>query len=150
MRIRPKILFTIPSTEMFGEVVICQFPFIVPEWRCQNRMDYRKEDNGLLTFVGHWNIVIVGVIAVIAIRGANFFMKLSGAPWLWFFSAAFALMIFGGGLISYAKLPVYRSGRFFTFGFKSVPVPLQAVYRWGWRMFLFGVALSLCLLLSKP
>src|SRR4051812_10145297 len=98
-------------------------------------MDYRKEDNGLLTFVEHWNILIVGVITVIAIRGANFFMRLSGEPWLWFFFVAFALMIFGGGLISYAKLPVYRSGLLFTFGFKSVPVRLQAVYRRGWRMF---------------
>jgi hypothetical protein len=132
------------------ELCVCLHSVIVPAWHCQNRMDYRKEDNGLLTFVEHWNILIAGVITVIAIRGANFFMKLSGAPWLWFFSAAFALMIFGGGLISYAKLPVYRSGRFFTFGRKSVPVQLQAAYRWGWRMFLFGVVLSLCLLLSKP
>jgi hypothetical protein len=113
-------------------------------------MDYRKRDNGLLTFVEHWNIVIVAAVAFIAFKVLDFFMRLSGAPWLWFFFAAFALMIFGGGLITYAKLPVYRSGRFFTFGLKSVPSHLQSVYRWGWRVFLFGVVLSLCLLLSKP
>src|SRR5947209_16947039 len=105
-------------------------------------MDYRKRDNGLLTFVEHWNIVIVAVVAVIAFKLLDFFMGLSRAPWLWFFSAAFALTISGGGLITYAKLPVYRSARFFTFGLKSVPAHLQAIYRWGWRVFLFGAVLS--------
>ncbi len=59
-------------------------------------------------------------------------------------------MNLGGFLIAYAKLPVYRSGRFFTFGLNSVPEHLRGFYRWGWRVFLFGVVLSLCLLLSKP
>ena len=113
-------------------------------------MDYRKQDNGLLTFFEHWNIVIAAVFAVIAFKVFDFFMRLSGAPWLWCFLASFTLMIVGGGLITYAKLPVYRAGRFFTFGLKSVPGHLQPLYRWGWRVFLFGVVLSLCLLLSKP
>ena len=43
-------------------------------------MDYRKRDNGLLTFVEHWNIVIVAVVAVIACKVLDFFMRLSGAP----------------------------------------------------------------------
>jgi hypothetical protein len=77
-------------------------------------------------------------------------MRLSGTPWVWFFLASFAFMILGGGLIAYAKLPVYRNGRFFTFGLNSVPESLRGFYRWGWRVFLFGVVLSLCLLLSKP
>jgi hypothetical protein len=113
-------------------------------------MDYRKHGNGVLTFLAHWNILIVGLLALIASKVLDFFMQLSGAPWIWFLMGAFALMIFGGGLISYAKLPVYRTGRVFTFGLKSVPPHLQALYRWGWRGFLFGVVLSPCLLLSRP
>ncbi len=54
-------------------------------------------------------------------------MRLRGAPWLWFFFVALVLLISNGGLIIYAKLPVYRSGRFFTLGLKSVPAHLQAV-----------------------
>jgi hypothetical protein len=42
-------------------------------------------------------------------------MRLSSALWIWSFAANFALMIVGG-LIGCAELPVYRSGRFFTFG----------------------------------
>jgi hypothetical protein len=45
---------------------------------------------------------------------------------------------FGGGLIGCAKFPVYRSGRFFTFGAKSIPEHLAGYYSWGWRVFLFG------------
>ncbi len=105
-------------------------------------MDYRKEDNGLLTLLEHYYILIVAVVAVMVSNGLDFFTRLSGAPWLWLFFACFALMIFGGGLISWAKLPVYRSGQFFTFGLKSVPAHLQTLYRWGWYVFLFGVVLS--------
>ena len=112
-------------------------------------MDYRKQNNGLLTFLEHWNILIFVGIALAASCALDFFMQLSGAPWIWFLMGGFAFMICGGGLIGYAKFPVYRSGRFFTFGLKSVPVHLQRAYRWGWRLFVFGVVLSVCLLLGR-
>jgi hypothetical protein len=113
-------------------------------------MDYRKQSNGWLTFLEHWNIVIVAVIALVTSQVLGFFMRLNGALWFWFFLASFAFMILGGGSIAYAKLPIYRSGHFFAFGPNSVPEHLRRFYRWGWRAFLFGVVLSLCLLLSKP
>jgi hypothetical protein len=59
-------------------------------------------------------------------------------------------MILGGTLIGYAKFPVYRSGRFLTFGFTSVPPRLSRYYRWGWWIFLSGVVLALSLLSSNP
>ena len=102
------------------------------------------------TFLEHWGFVVVAVIAVLASQVLMFFMRLSGTPWIWFFVASFALMTVGGGLICYAMLPVYRRGRFFAFGVKSVPEYLAGHYRWGWRVFLFGVVLGLCLLLSRP
>jgi hypothetical protein len=104
----------------------------------------------LKTFLEHWPLLPVAVIAVLTSQVLMFFTRLSGTPWICFFVASFALMIVGGSLIAYAKFPVYRSGRFFTFGLKSVPEPLKGFYRWGWRVFLFGVVLSLCLLLSRP
>jgi hypothetical protein len=94
-------------------------------------------------------MLLTALIAFLASQVLMFFMGLSGTPWIWFFAASFALMIFGGSLIGYAKFPVYRSGRFFTFGVKSVPEHLAGFYRWGWRVFLFGVVLGLCLLLSR-
>ena len=79
-----------------------------------------------------------------------FFVNLKGEQWIYFFVVSVVLLISGAALIAYAKIPVYRTGRFFTFGVKSVPERLTGCYRWGWRVFLFGVALSLCLLLSRP
>jgi len=113
-------------------------------------MDRQSHSNGLETFLEHWGLLITVVIALTAGKALDFFMALSGTPWIWFFVASFAFMVVGGGLIVYAKLPVYRSGRFFTFGLKSVPEQLHGCYRWGWRVFLFGVVLGLCLLLSRP
>lgn len=113
-------------------------------------MDYQKRSNGWITFFEHWNIAFIAITTLVTGQVLGFLMRLNGAPWIWFFFASFAFMITGGGLLAYAKLPAYRSGRFFTFGRNSVPEELRGFYRWGWRVFIFGVVLSLCLLMSKP
>jgi hypothetical protein len=113
-------------------------------------MDTHRPGNGLQTFLEHWGFLLTAIAAICASRILMFFMRLTGAAWIWFFVASFALLIAGGGLIAYAKLPVYKSGRFFTLGLKSVPEDSRVFYHWGWRTFLFGVILSLCLLLSRP
>jgi hypothetical protein len=112
-------------------------------------MDRQSHGNGLETFLEHWGILFTVVVIVVAGQLLMFFMALSGKPWIWCFVIAFGSMIIGGTLIGCAKLPVYRSGRFLTFGANSVPGQLLAHYRWGWRMFLFGAVLGLCLLLSR-
>jgi hypothetical protein len=112
-------------------------------------METQKDSNGLRTFFEHWNIAFVAIVAGLASQVLMVFTNLYGTPWICFFVASFALMILGGVLIGYAKFPVYRSGQFFTFGVKTVPEHLRGFYRWGWRVFLFGVVLSLCLFLSR-
>lgn len=113
-------------------------------------METQRNTKGLQTFLEHWWFAPVAVAAILASEVLELFSRLSGTPWICFFIASFSLMILGGGLIGYAKFPVYRSGRFFTFGAKSVPEHLRRYYRWGWCAFLFGVVLSLCLFLSRP
>jgi len=113
-------------------------------------MDTHRQSNGLQTFLGHWGFLLAAVVAILASQVLMFFTRLTGARWIWVFVASFALLIVGGCLIGYSKFPVYRSGRFFTFGVKSVPEHLREFYRWGWRVFLFDVVLALCLLLSRP
>jgi hypothetical protein len=112
-------------------------------------METQKDSNGLWTFFEHWNIAIIAIGAALGSQVLMFFTNLYGTPWICFFVAAFTLMILGGGLIGCAKFPVYRRGQFFTFGAKSVPERFRGLYRWGWRVFLFGVLLALCLLLSR-
>jgi hypothetical protein len=113
-------------------------------------MDYQSRNNGLKTLLEHWGFVLTAVIAILASQILTFFTRLSGPPWIWFYVASLSLMILGGGLIGCARFPVYQSGKFFTFGLRSVPEHLQKFYRWGWLAFLLGVGLSLCLSLSKP
>ena len=111
-------------------------------------MEYQKQSNGWRTFHENWWMASMAVVALGTSLILTFFHNLNGQPWIYFFTGSSALLFSGAALIVYAKLPVYRSGRFFTFGIKSVPAGLTGYYRWGWRVFLSGVALSLCLLLS--
>jgi hypothetical protein len=113
-------------------------------------METRKDHYGLRTFFEHWNFAFIAITAILTSQGLDYFTHLCGTPWIRVFVASFALMILGGALIGCAKFPVYRTGRFFTFGVKSVPAHLHGFYRWGWRLFLFGVLLSLGLFLSRP
>jgi hypothetical protein len=112
-------------------------------------METRSKSNGLQTFLEHWGLLVPMLLAGGLARILMFFFDLKGKEWIYFFAAAMTLLISGAALIGYAKIPAYRSGRFFTFGIKSVPEQLAGCYRWGWRIFLFGVVLSLCLLLSR-
>jgi hypothetical protein len=112
-------------------------------------MDYDKRHNGWLTFLEHWGRTLAVIVIILAVQIPMFLIPSQATVWIWVFVASFTLMILGGTLIGYAKFPVYRGGRFLTFGLKSVPPHLSGYYRWGWGIFLFGVALALCLLLSK-
>jgi hypothetical protein len=113
-------------------------------------MERRKEGNGLETFLEHWNFLAITTLSgLAALVVFSFFGNLTGRPWIYFLIASTVLLISGAALILYAKIPVYRSGQFFTFGVKTVPVRLAGFYRWGWRVFILGVVLSLCLLLAQ-
>ncbi len=112
-------------------------------------METRKHGNGWETFLQHWGLTVTALFAGIAGWAFLFFLNLSGTFWVVFFALSFALMLSGGALIGYAKFPDCRSGRFFTFGAKSVPAHLIGYYRWGWRVFLLGFILALGLLISR-
>ena len=111
-------------------------------------MEHRRQTGGLRTFLEHCGYLVVILLAAGVSQLLMFFSNLSGLPWICFFIASLVLLVLGAALIVYAKIPVYGSGRFFTFGVKSVPERFAGYYRWGWRIFSFGVVLSLCLLLS--
>jgi hypothetical protein len=100
-------------------------------------------------FLEHWGLLLNVLVIFVAVQVFLFFVNLTGTAWVCFLAGSFALMVSGAALILYAKMPAYRGGRFFIFGIKSVPEHLAGYYRWGWRLFLAGVALALCLLLSR-
>jgi hypothetical protein len=112
-------------------------------------MTCSKRDNGWTTFWEHYGFSLIAILAATVTFGLDFFTNLQGDSWIRFFVVSQVLLVSGAVLIGAAKFPVYRSGRFFTFGIKSVPIQFAGIYRWGWRGFLSGVVLSLCLLISK-
>jgi hypothetical protein len=135
VRVRASVVSFEPPLYVFGALLI---------------MDHDRKGNGLETFLEHYGFVVAALLAIVMSQVGMFFINLKGERWISFFIAGMVLLISGAALIVYAKIPVYRSGQFFTFGIKSVPTHLAGYYRWGWRVFSFGVVLSLCLLLSRP
>jgi hypothetical protein len=113
-------------------------------------MEYHKKSNGLITFLEHWGMLLTGLMLVVTVETSIFLINLKGAEWITFLTVAFASLLTGAALILYAKIPLYRSGRFFSFGAKSIPASRVALYRWGWRVLLGGGLLALLLLLSRP
>jgi hypothetical protein len=113
-------------------------------------MDHDKRHNGWLTFLEYFRFPFAIILMFLGAQIPIFFIPSHATMWIWAFASSFTLMILGSILICYAKFPVYRSGRFLTFGIKSVPPHQSGYYRWGWGIFLFGVVLALFLLLSKP
>ena len=113
-------------------------------------MEYQRQSNGLGTFLEHWWFLIVAIVAFLSSQLLTFFMRLTGARWLWCYAIGLAVAAVGVSLIFYAKVPLYRQRRFFTFGSGALPQGRRPFYRWGYRCVIFAVALLLCLLLSRP
>ena len=99
-------------------------------------------------WLGDWAILLVAVIGMIGSCLLSFFNELTGSPWIWFYFIAIVLGASGVALIFWAKLPLYRIGRFFTFGAAALPVERRSFYRWGYCFAILSAALLACLLLS--
>ena len=113
-------------------------------------MEYHKKSNGWLTFLEHWWLLFIVVIAVLTSLVLDFFTRLSGTPWIWCYGIGLAVAAVGVSLMFYAKLPLYQQRRFLTFGSRALPDSRRVYYRWGYRCVLFAAALLLCLFLSRP
>jgi hypothetical protein len=113
-------------------------------------MEYQRNSNGLITFLEHWWLLLVAIVALLTSQLLTFFAGLTGVRWIWCYAVALAVAAVGVSLIFYAKIPLYRQWRFFTFGSGALPEGRRPFYRWGYRCVIFAVALLLCLLLSRP
>jgi hypothetical protein len=100
-------------------------------------------------WVGVWGLLIVAFVAIITTWVLDFFTQLTGVPWICSYLIALSVAASGAGLIFYAKLPLYRERRFFTFGSRALPEQRRPFYRWGYRCAALGILLLACLLLSR-
>ena len=113
-------------------------------------MDTHRQSNGLATFLEHWWLPLIAIIALLTSQLLTFFTQLTGTRWIWCYAIGLLVAAVGVSLIFYAKIPLYEQRSFFTFGSGALPERRRPFYRWGYRCVIFAVALFLCLLLSSP
>jgi hypothetical protein len=99
--------------------------------------------------VGIWGLLTIALVGIFTTCVLNFFTRLTGMPWIYCYFIGIGIAALGVGLLFYAKLPLYRERRFFTFGPRALPEERGLFYRWGCVRVVFGVLLLACLLLSK-
>lgn len=113
-------------------------------------MDYDRRNNGLLTFLEHWWLILSAIVVLLTLQVLNFFMKLTGESWLWCYATALCVAGLGVALIFHSKLPLYRQRRFLTFSSRAVPENRRPYYRWGYLCVILATALFLGLFLARP
>jgi hypothetical protein len=113
-------------------------------------MSTRSEKNGnsLRYFPPDLLTALVVPIVVPALI-ASWVLSLHGTPWLWASAISFGVAIIGAALLFVAKLPLYRQGRFFTFGIQAIPQSSHGFYRWGCRLAILGCVLMFFLWLGS-
>ncbi len=100
-------------------------------------------------WIGVWGLLTIAVVGIVTTWILNFFTQLTGAPWICCYFIGLGVAAAGASLIFYARLPLYRQRRFFTFGPRALPEQRRPFYRWGYACALLGVLLLACLLLSR-
>ena len=96
-----------------------------------------------------WGMLMMVVPLALISQLFPVFSRLGGAPWMWAYFAGLVIGGLGISLIFYAKVPLYRQRRFFTFGSRALPEKRRPFYRWGYGCVVLAVILLLCLLLPK-
>lgn len=100
-------------------------------------------------WAGVWGPVLIAVVGITTSSVLAFFSKLTGMPWICTYLGAVAIAAVGIGLLFYAKLPLYRERRFFTFGPGPLLEERRPAYWWGYRCAIFASVLFACLALAR-
>lgn len=90
-------------------------------------------------------LTALGLPFVFVALFASWVLSVHGIAWMWAVALSFSVAVFGAALLFVAKLPLYRQGRFFTFGIQALPEKSHRLYRWGCRCSLFGIAVMFIL-----
>ena len=72
-----------------------------------------------------------------------------GTPWVVAYAGAVLLVAVGAAKMFFVKLPIYRQGRFFTFGPQSLPASSLPLYWGAVKIIIVGVVAALFLLAPR-
>ncbi|SRR6266542_1635423 len=97
-----------------------------------------KHDNSLQNFPPDI-LAALGLPVVVVALLASWVLSVHGIAWILATGASFCVAVLGAALLFIAKLPLYRQGRFFTFGIQALPVTSHRFYRWGCRCSILGI-----------
>jgi hypothetical protein len=108
----------------------------------------RKPDYSLRNFPPDLLVALGWPIVAFAML-ASLILSLHGLAWLWAVGISFCVALLGVVFLFIAKLPLYRQGRFFTFGIHALPASSHRAYRWGCRCSILGILLMLLLWMAS-
>ena len=107
-----------------------------------------KRDYSLRNFPPDLQVVL-GIPVLITLTFFSWLLSVHGTTWICAAAASFGIAAFGAALLFFAKLPLYRQGRFFTFGIEVLPESSHGFYRWGCRCSFAGCILMFLLWLGS-
>jgi hypothetical protein len=94
-------------------------------------------------------LTVLGIPILAAMIFFSWLLSVHGTTWICAAAASFGIGVLGATLLFLAKLPLYRQGRFFTFGIGALPESSHGLYRWGCRCSIAGCILMFFLWLGS-
>jgi hypothetical protein len=107
-----------------------------------------KKDYSLRNFPPNL-LTALGIPILVTVTFFSWLLSVHGPTWICAAAASFGIAVVGSGLLFLAKLPLYRQGRFFTFGIGAPPESSRGLYRWGCRCSVVGCTLMFFLWLGS-
>src|SRR5579864_8137997 len=92
---------------------------------------------------------ILGIPLLVTLTFFSWLLSVHGTTWIFAAAASLGIAVIGAALLFLAKLPLYRQGRFFTFGIEVLPESSHGLYRWGCRLSIAGCVLMFFLWLGS-
>ena len=91
-------------------------------------------------------LLLLPSIALIGILSSFIMPCLRGPGIIGWFSIAMLFAVVGIGLMLYARIPLYRQGKFLSIGPKELPADRLPAYKWAWRLIGGAIVLQLIIL----
>jgi len=101
-------------------------------------MTIGRDTGGLLHVM---SLPLIGILSALILPSMH-----GRGLWAWF-GVSIITGLVAVGLLAYARLPLYRQGKFLSMGPKELEPDRLPIYKWAWRLIVFTVCLQVFLLM---